>query len=55
MSIRYNDFLCYSVCQFIATVPPQKSRAHLEIALNPRLLQLFPCLGPQGQVTSVPM
>lgn len=54
MSIRYNDFLCYSVCQFIATVPP-KSRAHLERALNPRLLQLFPCLGPQDQVSSVLM
>lgn len=54
MSIKYNDFLCYSVCQFIAAVP-RKSRAHLEIALNPRLLQLFPRLGPQDQVTIVPM
>lgn len=52
MSIEYNDFLRYSVCQFIATDPP-KCRAHLEIALNPRPLQLIPCLGPQDQVTSV--
>jgi len=34
---------------------PEKSRAHLEIALDSELLQLFPRLRPHDQVTSVPM
>lgn len=46
-------FLLFSMPIYCYSSP--KSRAHLEIALTPRLLQLFPCLGPQDQVTSVLM
>lgn len=54
ISITYHKHKYYSVCRLIVTVPWNKRGGHTwRIALNPRLLQISTCLGPQDQVTSV--